>query len=394
MILLYNTQTNTSLYNIKEWVEKNNNLLFNTYHQLHDLAEVSWKEEKTRDFICNELNKLGFSYETYENHCGIMVTWDSGMPGPTIALRTDMDALWQNVDGIWKANHSCGHDAHMTMVLNTLRCLKETEFRPNSGCLKIIFQPAEESGKGARAIIKDGIVDDVDYLLGIHVRPIFEVRMGHASSAIYHGATTLLKGKIKGIQAHGSRPNLGINVVDSLGAIIHAVNSVKVDPTVPSSAKVTQVKAGSENINVIPDEAEFGIDLRAQTNKAMEHLTERVMRAVQNAGKANGAVVELEILAEMAAAEKSTDMEEIVGEAVRQILGETALVDPPVTPGGEDFHFYTKVRPTIQATMVGLGTGLEPGLHHPNMKFNLSALGNGVAILTASVIKLFEKTKK
>ncbi|MDN4075327.1 M20 peptidase aminoacylase family protein [Fictibacillus terranigra] len=372
-------------------MKNNHTLLLDTYNHLHDLAEVSWKEKTTRDFLCHELNKLGLSYQTFQDHYGIVVTWNGDSDGPTIALRTDMDALWQNVEGVWKANHSCGHDSHMSMVLNTLRCLKESDFHPNNGCLKIIFQPAEETGKGAQAIIKDGIVDDVDYMLGIHVRPSFELGMGQASSAIYHGATTLLKGKIKGIQAHGSRPNLGINVVDALGAIISAVNSVKVDPTLPASAKVTQVKAGGENINIIPDEAEFSIDLRAQTNRAMKALTESVMRAVQYAGEANGAEVQLEIRAQMVAAEKSPFMEEIVGDAVRQMLGETSLVRPPVTPGGEDFHFYTKERPHIQATMVGLGTDLEPGLHHPNMKFDLAAMGNGVAILAASVIKLFEK---
>jgi len=394
VILLHNTHINISLISIKEWVKNNNTLLLDNYDKLHDLAEVSWKEQKTRDFICNELDKLGLPYETSNNHCGIVVKWNSGTPGPTIALRTDMDALWQNVDGVWKANHSCGHDAHMTMVLNTLRCLKESNFKPDCGCLKIIFQPAEETGKGALAIINDGIVDEVDFLLGIHVRPAIEIEMGQASSAIYHGAATLLKGKIIGIQAHGARPNLGINVVDSLGAIIQAVNSVKVDPTIPSSAKVTQVNAGGENINVIPDSAEFSIDLRAQTNKAMEALINSVMRAVKYAGEANGAEVQLEIVAQMAAAEKNTYMEKIVGEAVRQVLGENALASPPVTPGGEDFHFYTKKRPAIQATMVGLGTDCEPGLHHPNMKFNLESLGAGVAILATSVIKLFEDQTK
>ncbi|WP_408010093.1 M20/M25/M40 family metallo-hydrolase [Pseudalkalibacillus sp. A8] len=65
----------------------------------------------------------------------------------------------------------------------------------------------------------------------------------------------------------------------------------------------------------------------------------------------------------------------------------------PVTPGGEDFHFYPKNKPDIQATMVGLGTGLTPGLHHPNMTFNLSSLKNGVAVLAASMIKLSEQIK-
>ena len=163
-----------------------------------------------------------------------------------------MDALWQLVNGKWQANHSCGHDGHMTMVLHALTCLKEIGFEPK-GLIKIIFQPAEESGNGAKAIIETGVISDLDYLLGLHVRPIQEMPFGVASPAIYHGATTLLRGEVKGVQAHGSRPNLGINVADSLAAIIQAVNSIKMDPTVSASAKVTMIKAGGDNLNIIPD---------------------------------------------------------------------------------------------------------------------------------------------
>ncbi|GGB69717.1 M20 peptidase aminoacylase family protein [Fictibacillus barbaricus] len=379
---------------IKKWVNENDDLLLEIYDKLHNLAEVSWKEARTREFLCSELDKIDLPYQTFEHHYGIVVTWKgSSGEGPTIALRADMDALWQNVDGIWKSNHSCGHDAHMAMVLNTLRCLKETNFQPLDGCLKVIFQPAEESGKGAKAIIDDGLVDDIDYLLGIHVRPKIEMRFGEVSPAIYHGAATLLKGRIKGIQAHGSRPNMGINVVDSLGAIIAAVNAVTVDPTIPSSAKVTQVKAGGDNINIIPDEGEFSIDLRAQTNAAMKNLIEKVTTAVKYAGQANGADVTVENRAQMVAAEPNRFMESIINEAICEVLGKNSAVTPPITPGGEDFHFYTKERKNIQATMIGLGTDLEPGLHHPKMHFNKNSLGNGVAILAASTILLFEKAR-
>ncbi len=375
---------------IKDWVMKNEEAIKSTYHHLHTNAEVSWKEVETTKFLCSKLEQLGIPYDTFENHTGVVGYWGNKEGGPAIGIRSDIDALWQLVDGEWQANHSCGHDGHMTMVLHAITCLKEIGYEPK-GLIKIIFQPAEESGNGAKAIIETGVVADLDYLLGIHVRPIQEMPFGVASPAIYHGATTLLKGEVKGIQAHGSRPNLGINVADSIAAIIQAVNSIKIDPTVSASAKVTMIKAGGNNLNIIPDFAEFGIDVRAEDNSVMADLLEKVHHASITAGSINYAEVKLKPQASMVAAEQSPEVEEIVKEAIVEALGEEGLVPPPVTPGGEDFHFYKMTYPNLQTTLVGLGTGLSPGLHHPNMSFNLNALLNGVEILSLSLVKVLEQ---
>jgi amidohydrolase len=372
---------------INEWVAKHEDVIKSTYQHLHAKAEVSWKEVETTKFLCSQLEKLGIRYETFEDHTGVIGYWGNQEDGPTIGIRADMDALFQLVDGEWKANHSCGHDAHMTMVLHTITCLKEIGYTPK-GLIKIIFQPAEESGRGAQAIIERGVIKDINYLLGIHLRPIQEMEFGKAAPAIYHGATTLLKGEVKGIQAHGARPHLGINVVDSVGSIIQAVNSVKMDPTVSASAKVTMIKAGGDNLNTIPDYAEFGLDVRAERNEVMTELLKRIQHAVVTSGSLNHAEVKLEPLASMVAAEASSQLEKIVEVAIVEALGEDGLVPPPVTPGGEDFHFYKQTYPHIQSTMVGLGTGLAPGLHHPNMSFNLDALLNGVKILSLAVLKI------
>jgi amidohydrolase len=374
---------------VNQWVDNHETLIKSTYHYLHTHAEISWKEVETTKYLCSQLELLGIRCETFSDHTGVIGYWGNPEDGPTLGLRADMDALYQLVDGEWKANHSCGHDAHMTMVLHTITCLKEIGFTPK-GLIKIIFQPAEESGRGAKAIIDKGVMEGVDYLLGIHLRPVQEMNFGVASPGIYHGATTLLKGHIKGLQAHGSRPNLGINVVDSLGSIIQAVNAVKIDPTVSASAKVTTVKAGGDNVNIIPDYAEFGIDVRAERNEVMEDLLRRIEHAVVAAGSANGAEVKMEPLASMVAAEASPDMEEFVKEAIVEALGHDKLVNAPVTPGGEDFHFYKTSYPHIKATMVGLGTDLAPGLHHPNMSFQLDSLLNGVKILSLTVAKVVQ----
>lgn len=372
---------------ILKWVAENEREIKSTYDYFHTHAEVSWKEVETTKYLCSKLKELGIPYETFKNHTGVVGYWGNKDDGPTIGLRADMDALYQLVDGKWKANHSCGHDAHMTMVLHTISCLKNIGFKPQ-GLIKIIFQPAEETGKGAQAIIEQGIINDVDYLLGIHIRPIQEMAFGFASPGIYHGATTLLKGSVKGVQAHGSRPNLGINVVDSVGSIIQAVNSVRMDPTVPASAKVTTIKAGGDNVNIIPDYAEFGIDVRAQKNDVMADLLKRIEIAVVTAGSVNGAKVDVQPLASMVAAEPCIEFEKIVSSAIVEALGEDKLVQPPVTPGGEDFHFYKTKYPNLKATMVGLGTDLTPGLHHPNMSFKLNSLLNGVKILSLAISKV------
>lgn len=157
-----------------------------------------------------------------------------------------------------------------------------------------------------------------------------------------------------------------------------------------ASCKVTKVAVRNESVNIIPDFAEFAIDLRAQTNAAMDAMLLQVEKAVYSAGGGNGSEVTLKAGAGMMAAVPNLYLEQIVGQAIEEILPVAGRVPPPVTLGAEDFHFYPLLRPEVQATMVGLGTNLTPGLHHPQMQFDLSALRTGAAVLALSAIKLFE----
>ncbi|GAE37375.1 M20 peptidase aminoacylase family protein [Halalkalibacter akibai] len=382
-----------TIRHIFEWIDQYQDQLEETYQHLHSIAEVSWEEKNTTKYLAAELEKLNIPYETFPEHTGLVGTWIGSEDGPVVAVRADIDALWQNVDGVWKANHSCGHDGHATIALYSIKLLKEIGFTPK-GIIKIIFQPAEETGQGAKALIRKGVVEDVNYLLGLHLRPIQELQIKQAAPAIYHGATRVLQGKVKGIQAHAARPHLGVNVLDSIAAIINAINSIKMDPTISSSAKVTMVRTEGKNLNIIPDEAIFGIDLRTQTNEIMDDLVSQVTKAVFGAASFNGAEVELETVTSLMAAVPDRWMEEVVQEAITEVLGEGGTFAPIVTPGGEDFHYYPVKKSDLQATMIGLGADLTPGLHHPQMTFNPSALQDGVAIMSKSVIKIFEKHER
>lgn len=384
--------------NIQSWLHAHRNELKTTYQELHALAEPSWREHRTTQYLQRVLEEIGIGYESFPAHTGLVARWKGAMRselegkkgGPLLALRTDIDALWQQVGGVNQANHSCGHDAHMTMVLYALKALRAIGFQPARE-LRVLFQPAEEVGEGALKLMEAGCLDHVEYLLGIHLRPSKELKFGQVSNAIYHGACAVLEGTVGGIQAHASRPGDGLNVIEVLADIIQAVRTVSAEfAAVPASCKVTKLHVPNESSNIIPDLGTFTIDVRAQTNEAMDSLLGRLDAAVHSAGAAHSSSVALHRKSRMVAARPDPHLEALVGDVITELLGDAALVQPPVTPGGEDFHFYPLHKPEIHATMIGLGCGLLPGLHHPQMHFDVDALEIGAALLALSVVRISE----
>lgn len=381
---------------ILAWLHAHRQELKTTYAELHALAEASWQEHKTTQYLQRVLDEMGVEYESFPTHTGLVAHWngkrtsalDDEGNGSIVALRTDIDALWQQVDGVSRANHSCGHDAHMTMVLFALKVLRAIGFQP-VGELRVLFQPAEEIGEGALKMLEAGSLEDVDYLLGIHLRPAKELAYGQVSSAIYHGACAVLEGKVKGAQAHASRPSDGLNVIEVLADIVQAIRAVSADyATVPASCKVTKLHVPNGSSNIIPDFGTFTIDVRAQTNVTMDTLLPKLEAAVHSVGKAYGISMELHITSRMMAARPDSYLEALVGDVISELLGDTGLAQPPLTPGGEDFHFYPLHKPELHATMIGIGCGLLPGLHHPQMQFNLDALEIGAGLLALSVVRI------
>jgi amidohydrolase len=357
------------------------------YQHLHNHPEISWKEVGTTQYLKDLLESEGFEVQTFTDSTGLVVTVGSGQP--CIGLRTDIDALWQEVDGEYQANHSCGHDAHMTMAVGALLVLKKLGI-PQIGKIKVLFQPAEEVGEGALSFISKSLVDDIDYLYGVHLRPIQEIADGYSAPAIMHGSTKMLKGSIRGDDAHGARPNQGQNAIEVMALLVQAIHSIHLDPMVPHSAKVTMFQSGGESGNIIPGNGIFSIDLRAQTNELMETLIEQVDRTIRSISELTEVDISYNITSEIAAAEVNEPAVRIMEKAIVETVGENFLVPPIITPGGEDFHYYSLKRPSVNATMLGLGCGLSPGLHHPKMKFNQDSILTGIEILARAVMGTFK----
>lgn len=358
-----------------------------TFDYLHSHPELSWKETNTTEYIKKRLEQAGCSVKTFEDCTGVIGDYgDFSGDVPIVAIRADMDALWQEVNGELQANHSCGHDAHMTMVLGVLWKIQELEGLKDKVGVRFIFQPAEEVGAGALKLVDKGIVDNVDYLYGIHLRPVQETPDGYATPAIMHGATGSMEFEIRGDDAHGARPHLTHNAIEIGNSILNSFNTIHLDPNVAHTIKATRFISGGKNTNIIPGSASLAIDLRAQTNEIMEKLRQRVLEILQSSSELFNTDIVLTNDYGIAAAEVSNEALEIAEQAIVNCLGEEKLAAPLITPGGDDFHFYTIKKPHLKATMVGLGCDLKPGLHHPNMTFNRDSLLNGINILSEIII--------
>lgn len=350
---------------------------------LHEHPEISWNEINTTQYIKRLLEEIGLQPITFNDITGLYV--DIGEGSPKVGFRTDMDALWQEVDGEFRANHSCGHDGHMTMAMGVALLLNEQKDKL-PGAVRIIFQPAEEKGEGAKKIIEKGVVDDLEYLFGVHVRPLFEIPDGVHAPAIYHGGSKLVTGTITGEDAHGARPEQGVNAIEVAAALVTALQRVWINPNEAGSIKMTQLHAGGVSNNIIPGKAHFGIDIRAESNETMEEITKGLARAVEAVSMLYGAKIELEEELHLAAAKVNDEAKAIMEQAIILTVGKEHCVKEVVTPGGEDFHFYSFARPHLKTTMLGLGCGVTPGLHHPNMTFNRDQLIVGAQIITQALL--------
>lgn len=359
------------------------NRLDEMFCYLHENPEVSWKEYNTAAYITQFLEREGVSYKTFDDCTGVVAEMGSGKP--VIAIRADMDALWQEVDGEFKANHSCGHDAHMTIAMGLILQLKNTKLE--TGTVRFIFQPAEEKGNGSVTMVEHGVVDDVDFLFGMHVRPVEELTVKQAAPSIRHGAADFLEAEIHGTDAHGARPHQGVNAVDVISMINMGLKNIWLSPQCSYSVKMTRCQAGGENLNIIPGNGQFALDVRAESNQLLQALKEKVEKVLQSS-ESMGAKVSYKWIDFVPGAEVSDEAEQFLRKGIVKKYGEAGCTKPLLTTGSDDFHYYTIKRPHLKAAMLGLGANLQPGLHHPHMTFDKACLLDGVEILEGAVLEV------
>ena len=358
--------------------------------QLHAMAEPAFKEVRTASFLAGFLRKLGYKVEEgVGGTTAVVATLDSGVPGPVVALRTDMDCLlFKQDDGTEKPIHACGHDGHMTIALGVAQLLAEQGLK--QGKVKILCQPAEEIGRGALELLKAGALQDVDYALGYHLMPKDMARSGQIIAQINWTACTLMEGEIRGLAAHGSQPHLGVNAIDVGAAIVGAVNALPTNPLLGGSVKTTRFVGGAGSLNAICDKVNIGFDLRSTSNSEMLALRQRVSEIVINTAKVYGAEAQCHIVGTCPAAEADPSLQAVTCEAIVEELGPEGLIPAASITVGEDFNFFKEQLPQLKTASLGIGCDLVPRLHDPDMCFDHGALAPAIKVLTRLTHKLLQ----
>ncbi|QCJ00217.1 M20 aminoacylase family protein [Agrobacterium larrymoorei] len=355
---------------------------------LHENPEILYEVHDTAAFVAEKLKSFGVDeIVTGIGRTGVVgVIHGRNRDGRTIGLRADMDALpiVEETGKPWASKtpgkmHACGHDGHTAMLLGAAKYLSET--RNFDGSVAVIFQPAEEGGAGALAMVQDGLMDrfGVDEVYGMHNMPgiplgAFAIRKGGIMAAPDKFSIT-----VKGHGGHAAQPHRTVDPI-TIGAQIvsnlQMIASRNADPIRSVVVSVTRFQAGSSH-NIIPNEAVIAGTVRTLDEDVRDMAEARIKQMAEGIALANGA--EAEAVYERycpVTVNHATETDHAIRIA-REVVGENN-VDPDVDPSmaGEDFSYMLNERP---GAFIFLGNGDSAGLHNPSYDFNDEAISYGIS---------------
>ncbi len=407
---------------------------------LHRYPETGWMEMRTSSLIAAELKKLGYEVLTGEavcrsdarmglpapealdahyrwaeangadpeflpdtkgGHTGVIGILRCG-EGPVVAMRFDIDALpvqeerregrvpceqdfCSTVDG---SMHACGHDGHMTIGLGTAKLLARMRERL-SGTVKLIFQPAEEGVRGAKSIVENGHLDDVDYLLGSHLSASVDgscyVCPGMAGTL----ATTKLDATFSGKSAHaGVCPQDGANALLAAAAAVLNLQAIPRHGDGASQINVGVLHAGTGR-NIICDRARLELEVRGKTTAINEYMEAYARRILHSAAAMHGCTLELTQVGGAASIQCSDELTNLVRDVCGHSLGFSVRTPTPMG-GSEDFAYMTKrvIDLGKQACFTGIHIPCAAPFHNTGFDFDERALVMGVKMYSGIARRL------
>ena len=354
----------------------------------HRYPELAFEEKETAATIIKELQRLDISFEYEGVGNGVIGKIENGgKDSPTIALRADMDALPGNENtGLPFASqnpgkmHACGHDGHMAMLLGAAALLKAD---PPPGNVKLIFQPAEERGGGAKVIIASGALEGVDAIFGGHVTRHYHVGEIMVASGTITAHSDAFIIQVKGKGGHGARPHEAVDAVVVTGLLIMAVQTLvsrEINPAYPSVVTIGKVEAGSA-ANVIAEEATLRGTIRTTNLAVRDHIINGLQRISKAVGELHNADVQIEIKTGYPPVVNTPRETDIAQQAALKIVGQSGLaqMEHP-SMGGDDFAYYLQQTPGCYVRFGACSPGCEQiPLHSPSFDFDESALQFGAA---------------
>ncbi|MFB6251006.1 MAG: amidohydrolase [Halobellus sp.] len=324
--------------------------------------------------------------------------------GPTVGLRVDIDALpiTESDDeahapaeaGFRSENegymHACGHDAHATIGLGVLDLILESDFE---GTLKVFFQPGEERIVGGEPMANSGHLDDVDYLLAVHVG------LDHPSGEVVAGidgflAVSQFAAEFSGSPAHaGARPEAGDNAMQAAAAAVENLYGIPRHGDGPTRVNVGVIEGGTAT-NIVPEQVRIEGEVRGETTELMEYMDAKADRVLDAAAEMHGCTVERTPAGRAPSAESDPELRDLVSEIAGQTAGVTSVVENDHLGGSEDATYLMR---RVQehggkAAYVGVGTDHPGGHHTETFDVDESSIGVGIDVLERAIVALGERS--
>lgn len=410
------------------WLESRTTSLIARY-----LTEMGYRDLKLGEKVCEGASRMGLPTEaelaagyrraaeqggdpeflplTKGGFTGVIAELDCG-EGPTVALRFDIDALGVTEasdpehrparEGFASVNtgtaHACGHDCHIAIGLGTARVLMslKNELR---GKVRLIFQPAEEGCRGAKAIVENGWLDDVDYVIGNHMaggrmEPDFDLIPGR--SVAVGSATTKLDVEFSGKSAHaGSAPQAGCNALLAAASAVLNLNAIPRHGGGYSRINVGTLRAGTGR-NVIPDKAYMEMEVRGETTEINQYMYDYAVRVLESSAAAHGCTVQTRVMGEALTARNDQPLRELFKASCERAGLSCRPLDFEGDRGGaaEDFtYMMAKVQERGgKALMFNTLSRCDAEFHNGRIDFDESRLANGVIAFCAVTAALLSKT--
>jgi len=357
---------------------------------LHRHPELSMEEVWTTAQLRRWLTEAGLTILPLDLPTGLVAEVRGAKPGPTIALRSDIDALpIQEETGLPYASefpgkmHACGHDFHMSVILGAALLLQEMR-EQLTGTVRFLFQPAEENTRGARLMIAAGAMEGVQAVFGLHNKP--DVPAGHVGikAGPLMAAADLISIHVTGKGGHAAIPEATVDPVVAGSAIVMALQTAvsrSVSPLESAVVTVASFQAGAAH-NVIPPEATLLGTVRTFTPELRQRMRDLLGRIVADVAAGYGARASISWIEGPPAVTNDPAMADLMRAAAA--AAGMPVVEAIPTMGGEDFAEYQRLAP---GCFVWLGTGTPENWHHPKFTVDESVIHLGASLFAQTAIQ-------
>jgi len=372
---------------------------------IHAHPELSGEEYQTSAYIAGVLSSCGLSVTESVGKTGVVgELTGSGSDRRTLAIRTDMDALpihelaeldfASRNQGIM---HACGHDVHSTLGLGTAMVLSQLS-NQLPGNIRFLFQPAEEIAQGAKWMVKDGVMEGVDAIYGVHVFPSIPARKVGIRYGALTSAADELEIVIQGESGHGARPHQAIDAIWIAAQVITGLQqalSRTQNPLHPIVLSIGQIEGGRAH-NVIADRVKMVGTVRSLHPDSHASLPQWIENIVKGICQTFGAKYQVDYRRGVPSVHNDETLTQVLEAATREAWGDQSVqLLPEPSLGAEDFSVYLNKAP---GCMFRLGVGHDRQtnypLHHPKFEVDEDAIITGVVTMAYAAYKYWELNLK